>query len=144
MENGNLEDLKKRIVQLEARISKLEQAQSVRTVNLENYNSNSLKKSSIREFINSIGPKNNVEKVLAIAYYKENVQSISPFTAKDIADGFREAKEPAPDNINLPIYYNVKKGYLMENNSPDSKLKSWELTNTGIKVINEKMSDSKT
>ncbi len=144
MENGNLEDLRKRIVELEVRISKLEQTQSIRTVNLENYNSNSGKKLSIREFINSISPKNNVEKVLAIAYYKETVQSISPFTAKDIADGFREAKEPAPDNINLPIYYNVQKGYLMENNSPESKLKSWELTNTGIKVIKDRTSDSQT
>lgn len=140
MESGNLEDIRKRLVEIEARVSKLEELQSVKGTNPEDFSSNSEKKSSIREFINLISPKNNVEKVLAIAYYKEIIQLITPFTAKDIADGFKEAKERAPDNINLPVYYNVQKGYLMENNSSASKLKSWELTNTGIKVIKERMS----
>ena len=144
MEKGNLDNIKEKIVELETRISKLEQVMNAGTANFGNDNLESGKKMSIREFINLISPKNNVEKVLAIAYYKEIVQSIYPFSVKDIADGFKEAKEPAPDNINLPIYYNVQKGYLMENNFPDSKLKSWELTNSGIKVIKERISNSKT
>lgn len=140
MENEKLEALGKKIAELEERVSKLEQNMGAKLVNLDNYNSSETgKRLSIREFINLINPKNNVEKVLAIAYYKETIQSISPFTAKDIADGFKEAKEPAPDNINLPIYYNVQKGYLMENNSSESKLKSWELTRTGIAVMREKI-----
>jgi hypothetical protein len=139
MESGSLEDIMKRLVEIEARVSKLEQLQSVKGINPEDFPLNSEKKLSIREFVNLISPKNSVEKVLAIAYYKEVIQSITPFTVKDIADGFKESKEPAPDNINLPIYYNVQKGYLMENNSSESKLKSWELTNTGIKVVKERM-----
>lgn len=142
MDNKDFSDLKKRITELEMRVLKLEQAQSSRTGTLENYNSNSEKKLSIREFINSINPKNNVERVLSIAYYKETFDSVSPFTAKDIADGFKDAKEPVPNNINLPIFYNVQKGYLMENNSPESKLKSWELTNTGIKVMKERTNEN--
>lgn len=144
MESENLDNIKEKIVELETRISNLEQVINARTANFGTDNSESGKKMSIREFINLINPKNNVEKVLAIAYYKETVQSTSRFSVKDIADGFKEAKEPAPDNINLPIYYNVQRGYLMENNFPDSKLKNWELTNSGIKVIKERISDSKT
>ena len=139
LENGNLEELKNRIAELETRVSKLEQVHGEKVIGLEDHSTSSEKKLSMREFINSFGPKNNVEKVLVIAYYKETIQLKTSLTAKDIADGFKEAKEPAPDNINLPIYYNVQKGYLMEENSPESKLKSWELTNTGIKVIKERM-----
>lgn len=143
MESGNLGDLWTKVAEIEARVSKLEQLQSVKGSKIEDFSMNSDKKLSIREFINLINPKNNVEIVLAIAYYKEIVQLITPFTVKDIEGGFKEAKEPAPENVNLPIFYNVKKGYLMENNSPDTKLKSWELTNTGIKIVEERESENK-
>lgn len=143
MESEKLEDLRKKIAELEDRVLKLEQIQDAKLISRDNYNASETgKKLSIREFINLISPKNNVEKVLAFAYYKEIVQSISPFTSKDIADGFKEAKEPSPDNINLPIFYNVQKGYLMENNSSESKLKSWELTRTGITVMKERIGEN--
>ena len=97
------------------------------------------KRLSMREFFNDFNPKNNIDSVLAIGYHKEIIQGVTPFTVKDIESGFSEAKEPAPDNVNLPILNNVQKGFFMESKNIESKLKSWELTNTGIEEVKKRL-----
>ncbi len=131
-----LEDLEKRVAELERESAELNSSANVSPASPVS------KKLSIREFIDNFKPGNNIEKVLAIAYYKEIMQGIKLFTVKDLESGFKEAKEQAPENVNLPILNNVQKGFLMETEIAGSKLKTWELTNSGIKTVNEKISNN--
>ena len=139
----SIEEIREKIEDLERRIKKLESRQSTLTEENMGYSGSGAKKEqTLREFLNVLEPKNNVERVLCIAYYNEVLKKVPPFTVKEMTDAFREAKEKPPENVNLPIFYNVQKGYLMESKNNESKLKTWELTNTGIKVIEDKMKGS--
>ena len=93
------------------------------------------KKTSIKEFLLSKKPSSDVEKALAIGYYLEKYENFSSFTAKDLEEGFRDAKEPIPPNIWDKIQLNVKKGHMMEKKEKKANLKSWNLTNSGEKHV---------
>ncbi len=97
------------------------------------------KQLSVREFLETYDPKSLPDKALSIAYFKEVHEQISPLTIKNLEDGFREAKEPLPKNLSDTIYQNIKKGYLMESRKPnlENNLRTWELTNRGIKYVEE-------
>lgn len=72
-----------------------------------------------------------------IGYYLEHYKDISPFNAKDLEDGFREARESVPKNINLMVIRNIEKGRMMEAEQKKDDLKSWTLTNTGERAVEE-------
>lgn len=95
-----------------------------------------IKQTSIREFILSKKLKNDVEKTLVIGYYLEKYEKNSPFNVKDLEEGFRRAKEPVPDNINYKVYLNVKKGYLDEAKEKKNGNIAWYLTNSGEERVN--------
>lgn len=89
------------------------------------------KQLSIKEFLLPKKPKDEVQKTLAICYYLEKHKGMGIFNAKDIEEGFREAKEKVPDNINYKVIQNIKGGYLMEAKEKKDNLKAWTLTSTG-------------
>ena len=89
------------------------------------------KQISVKEFIMSRDPKGDVQKTLVIGYYLEKYKNLNFFNAKDLEEGFREAKEKVPDNINDKVSMNIKAGYMMEAKEKKDKLKAWSLTNTG-------------
>lgn len=97
------------------------------------------KRQSIREFFNDFKPRTNNDKVLAIAYYREIIQGTTPHTLRDFEGGFRDSKEPAPGNVSLPIFYNVKNGFLMKSELANSKANAWELTNTGVEEVKKRL-----
>jgi len=128
MENKDIEKIRKTLEEHEARIAKLENLLVSKPSTIE-------KKLSIKEFILSKNPKNDVEKTLAIGYYLEKYEGLSSFNVSDLEKGFHDAKESAPGNINLNVIRNIQKGYMMESKEKKDDLKAWNLTNTGEKCV---------
>lgn len=124
-----LEDHEKRIQRLE----KLFESEPIQTK----------KQISIKEFILTKKPKNDVEKTLVIGYYLEKFREMSFFNAKDLEDGFREAKEKVPANINYKVIKNIEKGFMMEAKEKKDKLKAWVLTSTGERFVENDLKKEK-
>lgn len=112
----------------ERRISALEVMPSTKT-KIEG------KKLSIKEFMLTKKPKGNVQKTLVIGYYLEHFDSMDRFNARDLAGGFRSAKEPLPKNINDNVNSNIENGHMMPAKEKKDKFKAWVLTNTGEKFV---------
>lgn len=93
------------------------------------------KKMSIKEFLISKKPKDDVQRTLVICYYLEKHKNMNSFNAKDIEDGFREAKEKVPDNVNYKAIQNIKSGCMMEAKEKKDKFKAWTLTSTGERFV---------
>ena len=113
-----IEKIKKQLEDHEKRISKLEaqpQAQAGPVT----------KKLSIKEFILSKKPKGDVQKTLAVGYYLEKHEGFASFNVKDLESGFRAAKEPVPNNVNLAVIGNISKGHMMEAEEKKDKFKAW-------------------
>ena len=95
----------------------------------------SKKQISIKEFILAKKPKDDVQRTLVIGYYLEKYKGMNCFNAKDIEEGFREAKEKVPDNVNYKAIQNIKSGYMMEAKEKKDKFKAWTLTSTGERFV---------
>jgi hypothetical protein len=90
---------------------------------------------SVKELILSKGPKSDNDRTLVIGFYLESKGAVS-FTVKDLQEGFREARERVPNNINLCVLQNIKKGLMMEagtNKGP----KLWNLTAPGERYVEQ-------
>jgi len=120
-----LSKLKEKLEEHEDRLQKLETL-------FEDGGVNRKKKKSIKEFLISKKPKNDVQKTLVIGYYLENYENKRNFSADDILNGFKDAKEKAPPRKKIydKLASNIDKGYIMLSNSEERK-KTWELTNSG-------------
>lgn len=89
------------------------------------------KRISIKEFILSKKAKDDVQRTLSIGYYLEKYEALSSFNVRDLEKGFRDAKEKVPNNINLCVIANIRKGHMMEEKGKKDRLKAWVLTNSG-------------
>ena len=123
-----MEGMKKKLEDHEKRIAKLENLLVSRPATVE-------KKLSIKEFILSRNPTNDIQKTLAIGYYLEKYESMPSFNVKDLEKGFHDAKESAPENVNYKVIVNIQKGYMMESKEKKDDLKAWNLTNSGEKSV---------
>jgi hypothetical protein len=128
MENEEIEGMKKELEDHKKRIAKLENLLVSRPATVE-------KKLSIKEFVLSRNPTNDIQKTLAIGYYLEKYEGLPSFNVKDLEKGFHDAKESAPENVNYKVIVNIQKGYLMESKEKRDNLKSWNLTNSGEKFV---------
>ena len=126
--NEEVGKLEKKLQQHETRISRLESLFKTRLEVVK-------KRISVVEFILSKKPKDDVKKTLAIGYYLERHEALPSFNKKDLKNGFRMAKEPAPKNINYKVTRNVVQGYMMEAEEKKDNLKGWVLTNSGAKYV---------
>ena len=95
------------------------------------------KKLSVKEFLLTKKPTDDVQRTLAIGYYLEHFELMNSFNARDLAGGFRSAKEPLPTNVNDKVNLNIGKGYMMEAKEKKDKFKAWVLTNSGEKFVEE-------
>ena len=126
--NEEIMEIKKKLKEHEERISKLESASQTKPETVK-------KKISIKEFILSKKPKNDVQKTLAVGYFLEKYENISPFNVKDLERGFIAAREKVPKNIGDKVQKNIKKDHMMEFKEEKDNLKAWILTNSGEKYI---------
>jgi len=126
-------DLETRIVVLEALVSgsKTDTAEP------------STKKLSVKEFILSKRPSNDVQRTLAIAYYLEKNEGMPSFNIEDLARYFQLAKEPTPQNLNDKVNLNIKKGHVMEAKAKKENKKAWVITNTGERFIESNFKETK-
>lgn len=116
-----LEDHEKRISELEALLqSKPEPV---------------MKKLSIKEFLLSKKPGNDVQKTLTIGYHIEKYEGFPSFNIRDLEDGFRSAKEPVPENINDKVNMNIRKGHMMEAKEEKDNITAWVVTNSGEEYV---------
>jgi hypothetical protein len=120
-------EIKVKLEEYDKRISKLESLFQAKPEAVE-------KQISTKEFILSKKPKSDIQKTLAIAYYLEKHKELPSFNIKDLGDGFRNAREKIPKNINLCVIKNIENGHMMEVEKRD-KLKAWVLTNSGEKYV---------
>ena len=123
-----IKELEKKLEEHEKRISKLEKLLRSKPQDVK-------KEISIKELILSKKPKSDVQKTLLIGYYLEKYRGVSFFNAKDLEEGFKESKEKVPSNINNKVYGNVKKGHMMELKKKKGELKTWNLTITGERFV---------
>lgn len=129
-EEGIIKDLMKKLDDHENRISALEGMPAKRT-QVEG------KKLSVKEFLLTKKPNDDVQRTIVIGYYLEHFESMDRFNVRDLADGFRAAKEPLPTNINDKVNLNIRKGHMMEAKEKKDKSKAWVLTNSGEKLVEE-------
>lgn len=102
-----------------------------------------MKPLSINEFLSQKSPKSDMDKTLAMGYFLEKYEKISPFNVKDLKDIFIQAREPLPSNLNDMVNLNIKKGYMMEAKEKKNKLKAFVLTNSGAKFVESGFSEAK-
>jgi len=123
-----LDEIRKRLEQHEKRISDLENVTREKPQEVR-------KRLSIKEFILEKKPSSDVEKTLVLGYYLEHYMNTSPFNADDLEGLFKKAKENVPDNINYKVIKNIEKGYVDEAETKKDKKKSWTLTESGKRFV---------
>ena len=130
-----LDEILSVLKRLDGRVSKLESraAPSVGD-GVGRQNIASEKKLALKEFLIGRAPSNAVQTTLAIGYYLETQDGVSPFNAADLEQAFRAAREPVPPNINDKANMCVKNGYFMEDKKKDN-MKAWVVTRTGEEVV---------
>jgi hypothetical protein len=133
MSDEKIDEIMKKLAELESRLSTLEGRTDKRTAED--------KKLSVKEFLLTKKPTDNVQRTLAIGYYLEHFESMDRFNVRDLTDGFRSAKEPPPININDKVNMNIRKGYMMETKEKKDKSKAWVLTNSGEEFVEKGLSE---
>lgn len=127
-------DVEKRIGDLENRVTSLE-----RVVNQTKYTglaqNQTKKKLSIKEFLISKRPSDDVKRSLVIGYFFEKFEGFESFNADDLRGGFEKAREKKPLNINDKINLNKGKGYLDEASDKRDGKKAWYLTSSGENFV---------
>ncbi len=131
--NSKIDNLEKRVVELEKRLSGMGGVS-------DNLQKTGAKTLSMKEFILAKKPKDDTQKMLAIAYFLEKYEGLVAFNAKDLASGFERAKEKMPANINDRANKIIAStGYVMEAREKKDNFKAWTLTNSGERFVDENM-----
>jgi len=101
-----------------------------------------VKPQTLNEFFLQFKFQTNLEKTLVLGYWCEIKLQQPGFTSEDIQIKYKEAKESketTPKNIPRDLSSLVSKGFLLQNSkSPDGAL-AYELTNTGIHEVEQKL-----
>lgn len=95
------------------------------------------KKLSIKEFLLTKNIDNDVKRTLALAYFMEKFESIKSFNTDDLKKYYQLAKHPLPLNPNDKVNQGIKGGFLMETETKKDSKKSWTLTSTGEKIVED-------
>ena len=136
MKIDTIAEVKKVLEEHEKRISQLEGLSKTKPETVTT-------KPSIKDFIRSKKPEDDLQKTLAIGYYLEKFERFSSFNVKDLDKGFRDAKQPVPQNINDKVNKNVEKDYIMEaEEKKDGKL-AWVLTAEGEEYVESGFQEKK-
>ncbi|WP_018750853.1 hypothetical protein [Paenibacillus sanguinis] len=95
-------------------------------------NNNIISYDSIAAFLKIKSFSKEVERVLGVAYFLDQIEGISPFTVKDIEAKYTDARISKPKNISDAINKNITKGYLGETKEKKDGLKSFYVLTSGI------------
>lgn len=126
-----MQNLEKRLSDLEERVKQLEQAHHGDPTPSNKKG----KEKSIKEYILELSPNDDIQRTLVIAAYLENYRGMNSFTSEAIKSHFQEARLKPPANVNDKINKNVIKGWLMDAEKTKDGKKTWNLTMTGEQKI---------
>ncbi|WP_088186827.1 hypothetical protein [Desulfosporosinus sp. FKA] len=87
---------------------------------------------SIVAFLKEKSFSSDLERVLGVTYYIDQLEGVSPFTSRDIEAKFTDARLTKPSNISHAINKNIAKGFLCESKEKKEGLKSFYLSLAGI------------
>jgi len=87
---------------------------------------------SVAAFLKEKSFSTDLERVLGVTYYIDQVEGVSPFTSKDIEAKFTDARFTKPSNISDAINKNITKGFLCESKEKKEGRKSFYLSSYGI------------
>jgi hypothetical protein len=137
MSNGaQFEKIMKALEDHEKRLSKLEQVFQTKAEVVTS-------KPTIKDFIRTMNPKDDLQKTLAIGRYLEEYEGLSSFNVKDLEDGYRRAKQPLPTNTNDTVNKNMDKGYIMKAKEKKDGILAWYLTAEGEEYVESGFKEKK-
>jgi hypothetical protein len=128
--DGIIKSLSERIAGLERRVEKIEIGTSS-TSSQPPFSGAQSKQVSLREFLISKKPTDDVKTTLAVAYFLEKFEHLGSVNKKDLEAAIRRAKESLPANLNDKVNLAIKRGFLQEAAEKKDDLKAWYLTNSG-------------
>lgn len=129
-----MDTISKRMDDLEERIENLEKQFAAPVV------ATRIKKISPKEFLMTKNAKSDPQKVVALAYFLEQVEGMATFSVADLENVFRASKEKVPSNINDSVNKNIAKGFLMDAAEKKDLKKAWCLTSTGERYAETELS----
>jgi hypothetical protein len=124
-------DTESKIIDLENRVSALEKELHTNS----SPNVNKKRNLSVNEFLREKRPATAIDTILVIAVYHERFNGTDSFSANDLLDLIRKAKQKRPANINDLINKNISKGYLEEDKAGDDGKKQWYVTSSGVEFV---------
>lgn len=137
MDNANIQQ---QIDNLKERLSLVEEI--IAKMNGDDSQDNK-KKLSLREFLITKKPSDDVKKTLAIGYFLEKFEGVSSFNTDDLLSAYEKAKEKKPLNINDKVNMNIKNGHMAEAPAKKDSKKAWYVTNSGESFVDNGFVNSK-
>lgn len=89
---------------------------------------------SLREYMDEVGPKRNVEKILTVASYLGAARGQDTFGKDDVKREFRSASEPAPGNYPRDFNWAIQAGWIAPTDEPGQ----FFVTDTGRRAVEAK------
>ncbi|MDD3072716.1 MAG: hypothetical protein PHP47_03330 [Candidatus Pacebacteria bacterium] len=90
---------------------------------------------SVNEFLREKKPATAIDTILVIAVYHERFNDTDSFSANDLLDLIRKAKQKKPANINDLVNKNISKGYFEEDKAGEDGKKRWYVTSSGSELV---------
>jgi hypothetical protein len=87
------------------------------------------------EFFAKLKPATDTEKVLGAAFFLEVRQTVTEFTSEHIRMVLRQARVVVPENINMAMIANAKRGFMSDLGKKLEGRKSWSLTQMGLEYV---------
>lgn len=94
---------------------------------------------TLNEFLASRNPTSHKARVLLVAYYYLHSKN-EPVTRSEIDEAYTLARMRRPKNLSDVIGKCVGKGYLVDYQEGKEGNKAWQITQTGEKYVQEKLS----
>lgn len=94
---------------------------------------------AINEFLASRKSTTHKDRVLLVAYYYLHSKN-EPVTTSEFDEAYTSARMPHPKNLSDTIAKCVSKGYLVDYRDGKEGKRAWQVTQTGEKYIQEKLS----
>jgi len=126
-----------RLNEIEKRLEKLEHTLAGRTP--VEVRAAKPKKMSAKEFLLAKKVGSEVQKVLALAYFLEQMEGLASINVADLETVFRLAREKLPKNMNDVVNKNVARGFMMEAKEKKDSKKAWHLTSSGERHVANEM-----
>ena len=87
---------------------------------------------SLREFMDSVLPKRNPDKLTAIAVFLKRHRAMPTFMRADLTKGFEDAAEPMPGNLGRDVKWAVKNGWIAPSSEEQG---SYYVTSAGEQAV---------